>query len=50
MKKAPIVILVMLLALSAAGILYMTARAEKKPLSWRVTNPCFDNTGKWYTR
>lgn len=46
-----ILLLALLVALIAAGSVRAAEREQLRRLNqWRITNPCFDDTGKWYTR
>lgn len=46
-----VLLLALLIALGAVGTVRAAERAEMEAsLRWRITNPCFDSTGKWFTR
>lgn len=46
-----ILLLALILTLAAIGTVKAQERARwEASQQWRITNPCFDNTGKWYTR
>ena len=48
---ARILILIVCITITSIGAVRAQEWAEYKALQrWRVENPCFDNTGKWYAR
>lgn len=43
--------MIVLIALMAIGTVRAQERAEMEAIQrWHITNPCFDSTGKWFTR
>lgn len=46
-----ILLIALVLTLAAIGTVRAQERAEwRASQQWRITNPCFDDNGKWYTR
>ena len=49
MKK--MLLLALLIAVVTMSTVYAMEYAEFKALqNWKITTPCFNNEGKWYTR